>query len=236
MADRLVEGSVPAEPAAGEGVTATGGLLKSVLMRNDFSAKPLITRREAAQLSGTALSAVNKAIEQGLVSARRRRRRTLLEPQEVGPLTLLGEMRLSLPVAVKRRVAAWARTRPGANAELALGGALVVRMAPEIEEAMRAALRYVELRDRLIEVDPQVRGGEPVVRGTRVPIRGLARQIEMGERIEVLREDYPFLPEEAFELAPLWARANPRQGRPPRPWVSRGRMEEGSAHAAAPGP
>lgn len=54
--------------------------------------------------------------------------------------------------------------------------------------------------------------------GTRMPVRSLARLIEVGETPEVLREDYPFLPEESFELAPLWATANPRQGRPSRPW------------------
>ena len=71
-----------------------------------------------------------------------------------------------------------------------------------------------ELRNRFLEVNPKIRGGEPVIRGTRVPIRGLAKQVEAGETLEVLREDYPNIPDEAFEFAVLWARTNPRRGRP----------------------
>jgi uncharacterized protein (DUF433 family) len=179
----------------------------------------LLTRREAAELSGASLAAVNKAIEQKVLRTRRRAGRTLLSPEEVGALAVLAETRVALPVAVKKRVAAWARSTPGANSELRLDGALVVRTGAKVEEAVGRARRYVELRERLIEVDPDVRGGAPVIKGTRVPVRGLARQIEGGETRAVLREEFSYMPEEAFELAPLWARANPRQGRPRRPSV-----------------
>lgn len=202
-------------------------------VRNKFSgAAPLLTRREAAELSGTALGTVNKAIEQKVLRGRRRNARTLLAPEDVGALTLLSQIRVSLPVVVKRRVAAWARGGPEADAELRLDGALAVRMGPEIEQAVQRARRYIELRERLVEVDPEVCGGEPVIRGTRIPIRGLARQIELGETVEVLREDYPFLSEDAFELAPLWAKTNPRQGRPSCPWADPGTRARGSGAAA----
>jgi len=194
-------------------------VLKSFLMSNELSgAMPLITRREAAELSGTTLGTVNKAIEQKVLRTRRRKGRMLLAPEDVGALTLLAQTRVVLPVAVKRRIVAWARGGPGANAELALDGALIVRMSPEVAEAVQRAQRYVELRERLVEVNPERRGGTPVITGTRMPVRSLARLIELGETREVLREDYPFVPEESYELAPLWAKANPRQGRPSRPW------------------
>jgi len=61
-------------------------------------------------------------------------------------------------------------------------------------------------------------GGEPVIAGTRVPVRTIASLIEMGETSEVLREDYPNIPEEAYKVAVQWAHANPRRGRPLRPW------------------
>jgi uncharacterized protein (DUF433 family) len=190
-------------------------------MRDEFlRTRSLLTRREAAELSGTTLSAVNKAIEQKVLRPRRRGGRVLLAPEDVGALALLARTRVVLPVALKKRVAAWACGAHEANAELSLDGALVVRIGPEVEDAVQRARRYVDLRDRLVEVDPEVRGGAPVIKGTRVPIRGLARQIDGGETPEVLREEFWFMPEEAFELAPVWARANPRQGRPPRPWDS----------------
>lgn len=55
-------------------------------------------------------------------------------------------------------------------------------------------------------------GGAPVIRGTRVPVRTIAALIEDGESYDLLREDYPHVPEEAYEVAVLWARANPRCG------------------------
>lgn len=211
-------------------------VVKYFPVRNEFSGvAALMTRREAAELSGTTLGTVNKAIEQKVLRGHARKGRTLLAPEDVGALTLLAQTRVSLPVVVKRRVAAWARSGPEVDAELRLDGALAVRVGPEIEQAVLRARRYIELRGRLVEVDPEVCGGEPVIKGTRVPVRGLARQIELGEKPEVLREDYPFLPEEAFELAPLWAKANPRQGRPSRPWADPPgtRVRGSGAHARA---
>jgi uncharacterized protein (DUF433 family) len=201
-------------------VGAAAGVLKLFPVSNEFSeATPLLTRREAAELSGTTLGAVNKAIEQRVLRVRRRKGRTLLAPEDVGALALLSQTRVSLPVAMKRRVVAWSHGVSEVGAELRLDGVLLVRAGPGIEQAVQRARRYLQLRERLVEVDPDVCGGEPVIRESRVPIRGLARQIELGETLEVLREDYHFLPEEAFELAPLWAKANPRQGRPQRPWI-----------------
>lgn len=197
--------------------------LNSVLMRSEFTGNgALLTRREAAELSGASLGAVNKAIEQRVLRGRRHRGRTLLTSEDVGALALLSQTRVSLPVALKRRIATWARGTPQEEPELRLDGALTVRRGPEVEKAAARARRYLELRERLVEADPRVCGGEPVIKGTRVPVRSLARQIELGEAPEVLREDYPFLPEEAYELAPLWAKVNPRQGRPSRPWADRG--------------
>ena len=190
----------------------------------------MITRREAAELSGTTLGAVNKAIEQKVLRTKRRKGRMLLASEDVGALTLLAQTRVVLPVAVKRRIVAWARGDPGANAELAIDGAFVVRVAPEVAEAVNRAERYVQLRERLIEVNPEVRGGEPVITETRVPVRSLARRIELGETRKVLREDYAHLPEESFELAPLWAKANPRQGRPARPWATGKRTPASQLH------
>lgn len=116
----------------------------------------------------------------------------------------------------KRRVVVWAAQGLEDGAELKLDDVLVVKADPAVVALVADAHRYVRLRNELIESDPDVAGGEPVIRGSRVPVRGLARQIELGETLRVLREDYPHLPEEAFEIAPVWARANPRTGRPPK--------------------
>lgn len=74
---------------------------------------------------------------------------------------------------------------------------------------------YARLRDRYVERNPAMMGGEPVIRGTRVPVRTVAGLIERGESREIMREDYPQVPEEAYALAVRWALENPRRGRRP---------------------
>ena len=70
---------------------------------------------------------------------------------------------------------------------------------------------YVRLRDRYVERNPAIMGGGPVIRGTRVPVRTVGGLIEQGESREVMREDYPHVPEEAYAVAVRWTRANPRR-------------------------
>ena len=91
-------------------------------------------------------------------------------------------------------------------------------MTEDVAQTIERAESYTRLRDRYVERNPAVMGGEPVITGTRVPVRTIASLIEMGETPEVLREDYPHVPEEAYPVAVLWAHANPRRGRPVRPW------------------
>jgi uncharacterized protein (DUF433 family) len=43
--------------------------------------------------------------------------------------------------------------------------------------------------------DPQICGGEPVIKGTRVPIRTILASLAEGARIEEILEDFPTLME-----------------------------------------
>lgn len=176
---------------------------------------PSINRNEAAQLSGASAAVVRKAIEQGVIAGKRAAKIPQINPRDVAALRLFGDLHFGLPVKDKKRVAKWLREAQ-AGAELALSVAIIVRNTEALVEAAREAVRYAELRERLMEVNPDRMGGEPVIRGTRIPIRGLAKQIEAGETREVLLEEYDYIAPEAFDFAVQWARANPRRGRPAR--------------------
>jgi uncharacterized protein (DUF433 family) len=92
-----------------------------------------------------------------------------------------------------------------------LNETLRVAMTEDAAKAVERDDSYARLCDRYVERNPTVMGGEPVIRGTRVPVRTIAGLIEMGETREVLREDYPQVPEEAHGIAVLWARTDPRR-------------------------
>jgi uncharacterized protein (DUF433 family) len=154
------------------------------------------------------------------VKPKRRAGTSLLPAHEVALLVLLRQIDVALPTKAKEHLRKWL-AHPQSQAvgsELALSEALRVRMTEDAAQTIERAESYARLRDRYVERNPAVMGGEPVITGTRVPVRTIASLIEMGETHDVLREDYPHVPEEAYLVAVPWAHANPRRGRPVRPW------------------
>lgn len=178
-------------------------------------ASPLLTRNEIAELSGVSINAVNKALEQRIAKARRQRGRTLLSADEAAALALLSELPIGLSIKLKREVRNWIVKRNPAKAEeFELSRALRVAMTENAADVARRAFDYVKLREKYVEANPAKMGGTPVIRGTRVPVRTLAQLVEGGETREALSEDYPHIPEDAYDVAVLWAKGNPRRGRP----------------------
>lgn len=176
----------------------------------------LITRREAAELSGITETTVNKAVDQRVVPSRKRGSQSCIELEDVPVLAMLGLLStMRLTPKHKRALRQWLRTS-GGPPELELSPALVVRRVEEIEKARLRAERYAHLRDRWIVRDPEIKNGEPIIRGSRVSVHTLADRIAHGEDKSVLDEDFPHIPAEAREIAVQYARANPRRGRPRR--------------------
>jgi uncharacterized protein (DUF433 family) len=56
----------------------------------------------------------------------------------------------------------------------------VFKRTERVEQALEATRRYLDWRKQFVAIDPEIRGGEPVIKGTRVPIRTLAQQLELG--------------------------------------------------------
>ena len=67
-----------------------------------------------------------------------------------------------------------------------------------------------------IHSDPGIMGGEPVFRGTRLPVRSVAEMLEQGADEGELLEGYPGLTLERMALARLWAHENPPLPEPAR--------------------
>jgi uncharacterized protein (DUF433 family) len=85
-------------------------------------------------------------------------------------------------------------------------------------------LREIEAMREYVVADPEIRGGEPVVKGTRVPVYRLAELANQGVPERELLEDYPGVSASALRAALTYARTHPRRGRPKRgPWHRSGR-------------
>jgi len=70
--------------------------------------------------------------------------------------------------------------------------------------------------DALIEAhpDPAIVGGEPVFRGTRIPVHLLASLLQEGATDEQIKESHPCLTGQMIRLAALYAAAYPSRRRP----------------------
>lgn len=183
----------------------------------------LFSRREAALLAGVSLKTVDKAIEEKIVKARRSKTAgTLLDADDVMAIAVIGRAGVPLRSQAKRKIRRWLQELqpygPGKRPELQLSDVVVIRLDPGFRDAYKQLSSYREGRERYIESNPEIRRGEPVVAGTRIPVRAVAERLKGGEEIDDLIEDYPNVPRKAFEAALIYAQAHPRRGRPARPW------------------
>ena len=183
------------------------------------SHETLFTPTEAAVLTGLPLKAVNNAIDRKTVAA---------VPGEEGGrqldaralVSLSIECRLSASIAtpeLRRKVFdALAEARRNT---VSLEGGLIKIDLREPRRALAASLRDLRRARRLAVSDPQILGGDPVFRGTRVPVHVIAELVAQGSSPAELIEGYPRLTAEMIRLAPVYAAAYPLRGRPRRqPW------------------
>jgi uncharacterized protein (DUF433 family) len=75
-------------------------------------------------------------------------------------------------------------------------------------------LRRLQAARTLVVIDPEVLGGTPVVRGTRVPVYDIGSSVAAGTPIERILLAHPNLNRDQVELAAFYAEATPQKGRP----------------------
>ncbi|ARO32804.1 hypothetical protein NXC14_PA00549 (plasmid) [Rhizobium sp. NXC14] len=171
------------------------------------------TPAEAAAVSEIAVKSVHNAIDKRIIA-------THLIGSNSRALTDDDLLRLKLWYGVGSILSAERRKRlfdtidqnPDANTVRA-DDYLIVDVARAREHlAERAeALREAE---RMIESVKGIGGGEPVFKGTRVPVRMIAAMRAQGESTAVIVAGYPSLTKRMVELAEIWAAAHPARGRP----------------------
>ena len=191
----------------------------------------LLTPTEAAVLTGLSLKAVNNAIDKKTVSP---------VPGEEGSRLL--DARALMSLSIERRLSAGIATPElrrkvfDALAEtprnvVSLEGGLIKIDLREPRRALAASLRDLRRARRLVVTDPEILGGDPVFRGTRVPVHLVAELVAQGSKPGELMQSYPRLTAEMIRLAPVYAAAYPLRGPPRRqPWhnhqpVRRGRRK-----------
>jgi uncharacterized protein (DUF433 family) len=124
-----------------------------------------------------------------------------------------------LPVGTRRKIADLIQRSPKTDV-LAVGNGTVLFV--EFKAARRKVegqLKQLAHIEEMVVSDPEIMRGTPVFRGTRIPVDLVADMLAQGATAEEILEGYPTLSKEKIAIAPLYARAFPRRGRPSRrPW------------------
>ena len=92
---------------------------------------------------------------------------------------------------------------------------LTIDLAPFVKTVQEQFSKLEEAR-ALVVGDPEILGGIPVVRNTRIPVYDVAASTAAGISTDRLLAAYPGLTARDAELAALYAEANPQRGRPRR--------------------
>jgi uncharacterized protein (DUF433 family) len=172
--------------------------------------------QEVAAMSGATLMTVQKAITARKIPARvigavKRRRldETALLAFALSE-ALPAEMHLPPDKAYVVLRTAFAN---GPENEVLIGDCVRIDAKKALSKA-RSRLDLYEKAKQIIVSDPDILGGSPVIRGTRITANSILGRLNDGETVESILEDYPYLDRTSIEAAALYARANPPRGRP----------------------
>lgn len=171
------------------------------------------TPAEAAAVSEIAVKSVHNAIDKRIIATRLiGSKGRALNDDDLLRLKLWYGVGSILSAERRKRLFDTIDQNPGADTVRADDYLIVdVARAREQLAARAEALREAE---KLIESVNGVVGGEPVFKGTRVPVRTIAAIRAQGAGTAEIVEGYSSLTERMVELAEIWAVAHPARGRP----------------------
>jgi uncharacterized protein (DUF433 family) len=181
----------------------------------------LFTPTEAAVLTRLSVKAVNNAIDKKTVPA--------IVGSREGHSTRLLDLHALMSLALERRLAD--RFVPELRREVfkalavaqrntvSLDGGFLRIDLREPRRELATSIRALRRARQLVIRDPEIMGGEPVFRGTRVPVHMIAALVGQGASEADLLDSYPRLTGEMIRLAPIYSDAYPLRGRPRvQPW------------------
>ena len=179
----------------------------------------IYTPAEAAAVSNVGLKTVHNAIDKRIVE-------TVTRPasrhgrSSVRALTTDDLIRLKLwygvggilPADRRQRLFDAIKAEPSARTVRA-DEFLIVDVA-EARRQVAARVRELDEAEAIIQRTKGIMGGEPVFKGTRIPVRMVAAMLSDGASDEEILDGYPKLSSRMLELAKFWVAAHPQRGRP----------------------
>jgi uncharacterized protein (DUF433 family) len=180
----------------------------------------LYTPSEAAAVSGLALKAVNNVIDKHIVdiakpaSTGKRAARRYLTGNHLLCLRLEHGLAGRLPIDCRQGLFREVTSKP--DVQLLKADDLLLVDVGAARRDVDARLRDLDEAEGLIQIDKETLGGEPVFKGTRIPVYSIVAMLTAGTDVAEVLSGYPNLDYRKLELGRLWVAAHPRRGRPKR--------------------
>jgi uncharacterized protein (DUF433 family) len=173
----------------------------------------LMTANEAASVTGVPLRQVHRIVDAGLLggAVKRRDKARLLAPRALVGLKLAHETADVLTLRSRRAVVATSIRRP--RQAMIRSDVVVVDVRPAAR-AVRSGLSQLSKARGIVASAPDVLGGTPVFKGTRIPVHDVADMLANGDRPAAILKAFPQLDQDRIRLAAIYALAYPPRGRP----------------------
>lgn len=188
-----------------------------------IDAARLFTPAEAGAVSGLKLKAVHNAIDKRIVMAAAKGRVAAAgDARRVGSRFLTGEDLVCLRVwrgvgdtlSAERRARLFGAIAAAPKAKTIKADELLIVDVGEARKQVERGVRDLKAAEAIVVKDKATLGGEPVFKGTRIPVYGIVAMLEAGASAEELLSGYPKLTGRMIDLARVWVSAHPRRGRP----------------------
>lgn len=216
--------------SAKEAAMLANACLASTMADRKLSLLHLIDEKKISEAARKAagspvtLKAISKEIDDRIINARmaakpsRKRYVGEAEVMYMASASLAKPLKLRKAARTKvyRLVMAWTKSdREGRDRPRRFELARHISYEPDVDFKNWLTLinEYSDTLDENVTMDPNIMGGVPIVKGTRVPVHTVSALLERGASVEKIKEDYPYLTDRAIGAAVLYARANPRTGR-----------------------
>lgn len=182
-----------------------------------MAADRIYTPTEAAAVSGISVKAVHNAIDKKIVETKADTR-----PSGAARRTLTQEglLRLKLwhgvgsALSAERREKLFEAIAAMPNAKTVRADELLIVDVGAARKQLDAQIRTLDEAEAAVHRRKDTLGGEPVFKGTRIPVRMVAAMLAQGASAEEILEGYPALAPRMLELAAIWVAAHPARGRP----------------------
>jgi hypothetical protein len=171
-----------------------------------------LTLNEAGYVVGQSSTAINRAVDRGVIKAKLQRRGNCrlrkIGPAELRFLAIAGEIEKDLTPGARRKVYEAIRRLP-ADAHRLEMGVMEFRLT-EVDRRIAERLQRLSAVKALVTDRPDA---DPIIRDTDIPVYVIAA-LARGQTVAEIIEDYPGLTPEQIHEAVEYAKVYPKTGRP----------------------